>query len=353
MAEFIAEIKQSGLPDAEQEAIIASAKNLSVIKLLKETVFPEMSEFIQVEYVRASEKERILNDDSFAALVEIPANFTKDSLHALFLNQGEVGQIKVYGNKGKRIGADIVTEVIKDVEESLALHFFAVSNQVNPALLQMEEEFGSRKVTEQLASINAKEYYTVGMAVMNVLYIASMISYYAFREKETHVFNRIILSNASRWAYFTGIFLSGMVFAFIQLLLVFGYAWLVFGVSWPLLPFVMTTFFMAAAVGGLSVLLTAITYRINSETVISFFGSTLIGIFALVGGSFFPVGDFVDFIQVIGNYTPNGAGMTAYINILRGEGMLENIGHFQFLGIFTLSLLVIAVLSFPKRGQMA
>lgn len=351
--QFISEIRESTIPHVEQQAIVASAENFKVLSLLKESVFDDISEFVQVEYVSISDKERILKDDSFAALIEIPAGFTKDSLKALFLNVGEVGQIKVYGNKSKRIGADVVTEIIEDVEKNLAIHFFAANNHVDPEVLQIEREFGSRKTTHQLQSINSKEYYTIGMAVMNVLYIASAISYFAFREKATHIFNRIIISNISRWTYFTGIFLSGMMFALIQLLLVFGYAYLVFGVSWPLLPFFITTVFMAMAVGGLSVLLTAITYRINSEAVISFFGSILIGIFALVGGSFFPVGDFVDVIQAIGNYTPNGAGMTTYINILRGEGILENIRHLLFLGAFTLSLLVIAVLSFPKRGQMA
>src|SRR5690625_6218935 len=43
--------------------------------------------------------------------------------------------------------------------------------------------------------VDAKEYYTIGMAVMNVLFIASTIGSYAYREKRTHVFNRIIVAD--------------------------------------------------------------------------------------------------------------------------------------------------------------
>src|SRR5690625_6912958 len=49
--------------------------------------------------------------------------------------------------------------------------------------------------------VDAKEYYTIGMAVMNVLFIASTIGSYAYREKRTHVFNRIIVADIPRWKY--------------------------------------------------------------------------------------------------------------------------------------------------------
>src|SRR5699024_4912341 len=109
------------------------------------------------------------------------------------------------------------------------------------------------------------QYYTIGMAVMNVLYIATAISSFTFMEKENHIFNRFIWANVSGREYFTGVFVSGVIFAIIQLLLIFGFAWWIFGVSWSnIVAFLGITTALALAVGGFSVFLTSITYRINS-----------------------------------------------------------------------------------------
>ena len=172
--------------------------------------------------------------------------------------------------------------------------------------------------------VSTKSYYGVGMAVMNVLFVASAISGVAFLEKKSHVFDRVILANVSRWVYFFGVFISGAILALLQLLIIFGFSWLVFGVSWPkVTSFMIVTIAMAISVGGISVLLTAINYRLNSEMISNFFSSVLVTLMAFLGGSFFPIGDTSKLIQMLGNVTPNGAGMSAYLAILRGDGLAE------------------------------
>src|SRR5699024_11296766 len=71
------------------------------------------------------------------------------------------------------------------------------------------------------------------MVVMNVLFMASSISSFAFVEKERHIFNRIILADIPGSIYFIGVFFAATVFAFIQMLLIFGFAWIAFDVTWP------------------------------------------------------------------------------------------------------------------------
>ena len=65
---------------------------------------------------------------------------------------------------------------------------------------------------------------------MNVLFIASAISGITFLKKKIHVFDRVILANVSRWVYFIGVFFSGAFFALLQLSIVFGFLWALFGV---------------------------------------------------------------------------------------------------------------------------
>ena len=217
-----------------------------------------------------------------------------------------------------------------------------------------EQRFGEIVSINQAEPASAKNYYAIGMAVMNVLFIASTIGTFAFQEKKNHAFNRIILANVSRWTYFIGIFLSGTIIGFLHLLIIFGFSRVFYGVKWPdLIAFLVITLAFAIAVGGLSVLLTAICYRINSETITNFFSSIVVTIFATLGGSFFAIGQLSSFIQLLGDLTPNGAAMSAYLTVIRGGNIVDISSHLLFLVIFAVVLIVAAAFSFPKRGSAA
>src|SRR5699024_6440762 len=140
--------------------------------------------------------------------------------------------------------------------------------------------------------------------------------------------------------------------SFIQLLIIFGFSYVIYGISWDILAFLIVTFCLAVAVGGFSVLLAAISYRANSETVINLFSSTFVAVLALLGGSFFPIGDYSNVVQTMGAFTPNGAAMSAYLNLLRGYSIVDSATQLIFLITFTMILLLIAIASFPKRGKL-
>ena len=68
----------------------------------------------------------------------------------------------------------------------------------------MDESYDARGNNDYQSKknlISTKSYYAVGMAVMNVLFMASAISGITFLEKKSHVFDRVILANVSRWVY--------------------------------------------------------------------------------------------------------------------------------------------------------
>src|SRR5690625_147235 len=348
---FIQDIEKSDLHPLEKTIMKEQAKELQLIKILKDDVFHEINNIIQLEEIQAEKKAEILKNDEYAAIIEIPANFTYDFLRYSFLNEGKTPTIKLYENEGREIGVAAVKSVIDNFQEQVTIAHVAATNNINPNDLYANLDFGEITVVEQSRAVTSKEYYTIAMAVMNVLYIAVAISSFAFLEKESQVFDRIILSNVSRWTYFVGVFLSGTIFACVQLLLIFGFSRIVFGVAWELLPFFVVTISVSMAVGGLGVLLTAINYRFHSEAVTNFFSTIIIAFLALLGGSFFPIGDLSTTVQTIGDLTPNGAGLSAYLSILRGNDLQTIWNHLVFLLSFAIILIVIAVISFPKRGQ--
>jgi ABC-2 type transport system permease protein len=355
---FIHDLEIKEWPPEVRQAIQENARQMSPIQLLKESVFgsAELEDMIDVSDAGISDKNTILNDDSYTALIEVPKNFTYDTLQAMILNEGSQPELKVYQNEGSQIGSSVVDNILQQYQKQLTLQTFLGKKGIDQSAIQINEEYIPGEITtiNKKDPVSTKSYYAIGMAVMNVLFMASAISGITFLEKKIHVFDRVILANVSRWVYFIGVFLSGAIFALLQLFIVFGFSWALFRVSWPNFSlFLIVTFATAVAVGGISVLLTAINFRLNSEVISNFFSSILVTLMSFLGGSFFPVGDSSKLIQQLGNITPNGAGMSAYMAILRGDGFSEISQHVLFLILFAAVSILFAALSFPKRGASA
>lgn len=351
---FMREVEHSKIPENKVNAIRQAAEQVAPIQGIKSIFKSEgLKGIVELKTIEPSKLKDVLQDDSYAAVIEVPEDFTYKTLQKLLLDKNSHPSLGVYENGEKSIGASVVRNVLQRYQENLDLVNFVRDKGITMDAIKVDADkiTGDIESVDRSDPVSAKDYYAIGMAVMNVLFIATTIGSYAYRERKMHVFNRIILADVSRWVYFTGVLLAGAIFSFIHLLIVFGSAWLFFGVAWPdVTGFLIVTLGMAVAVGGLSVLLVAISYRFNSEMIINFFSSFIISIFAFLGGSFFPIGQFAEVIKTIGNVTPNGAGMTAYLNVIRGSGIASSWEHVIFLGVFAVVMICIAAFSFPKRG---
>jgi ABC-2 type transport system permease protein len=349
---FINDFETSDLPEEVITALMETAQTIEpVATLLDVFKTDEIEEMITVE--EADELTSILEDDSFSAVIEIPANFSYDMLEQLFLDEGTPPEMIVHHSEGEEIVAGVLQQIVTTYQQEYTMGAFLGERGINP------EEFMtlSTDFQQEISSINqqnpisSSDYYAIGMVVMNVLFMATTIATFAFNEKKSYIFDRIIIANISRWRYFVGILLSGLIFSFLQILLVFGFAYLVYGVIWPDVgAFFIISLAFAISVGGLGVLLTALSYSTNSEQITNFFSGIVVTLFAFLGGSFFPIGDGSSMMQRIGELTPNGAAMSAYLSILRGETLSDNIHHIIFITCFAVGAIIIGVLAFPKRG---
>ncbi|WP_047982854.1 ABC transporter permease [Ornithinibacillus californiensis] len=349
---FLRDIEEQ-LPPQAVEEVRANIEQMLPITIIKESIFgnEEISEFIEVDYLNVSKREDVLNNDEYTTLIEVPENFTYDTLTNLVFDSGKVPSLILMQNEGQQVGTGVINNLLTQFQEQLTLGEFLGKNQIDMDNLQLTSDVKGEIVTiNEQEPVSSKAYYTLGMVLMNVLFLAGAIGSYAFHEKQIHVFDRIMIANVSRWSYFIGVLLSGTIFAFIQCLIIFGFSRVVFGVTWPdLTAFFLITLAFSLSVGGIAVLLVAISYRINTETITNFFTSIIVTLFAVLGGSFAPIGDYSKVIQFLGNLTPNGASMTAYLTILRGEELLKIGNEILYLIGFAAAAVVIAVLCFPKR----
>lgn len=328
--------------------------SLFIIERLKEDVFGSIADVTVTEIV-PEEKKEVVKQEDFAVLIDVPENFTKQMLDVMWKETGTAPTLQFLKNTDRPMSADVVEEIMNQYQEQLLMRTFARSYEIDlKEMNRITESITSTTTTiDHMKEVSAKEYYTIGMAVMNVLFIASTIGVYAFQEKKSNVYNRMIVANISPWIYFSGIFISAFVFSFMQLIFIFTMAWIFFGVTWShITGFLVITIALAAAVAGTAVLLTSISFRVNSMAIMSFFSSIIVSVSAFFGGSYLPVKEASKFIEWVGNVTPNGASMSAYLKLLQGEGVSELGTYILYLCGYACVLIVIAGLTFPKRGEI-
>ncbi|NBJ69073.1 MULTISPECIES: ABC transporter permease [Clostridia] len=349
---FIQEMgKEAGL---KKEQVASLKENLPIQRLKSLFYSKELSDTIDIKEVSEDEKDEILHDNTYSAIIEVPEDFTYTYLAHMIKHKKKIPQLRVIGNEQQQISVEFIQGIIENFQRQLTLSVFMSENKLDEQAMNIPASLfaNNRTTMDQHEPISAKSYYTVGMAVMNALFVASTIGIIGFREKETFVFNRIILANVSRWIYFSGVLLSTVIFAFLQLLIIFSFSWLVFKVTWPnLFAFFLITIAFSMAVGGIAVLLTAISYRMHTERITNFFSSAIVAIMALIGGSFFPIGDSSEVVRKISELTPNGAGMVAYLSTLRGNDITDVSMSVIYLCLFGVIMIILAAFTFPKRGE--
>ena len=352
--QFIHDAKESGMTSEEVDNIQKNAAQFAPVGLLEKEVFNKMEDVLQVDRINPSQKAKTLTEDDYTVVMEIPEQFTYDTLEHIFMDAKKVRpSIQIYKNEGSRLYTAAFVDILEEFQKQVTLMSFVNAHGMSQDVLNIDtdaivEEVETTQFGKPVSSI---EYYTIGMAMAYVLFVATLTGFWAYYEKKVHVFNRVITGNISRWIYLLGVFLAGTLIAFIHLMVVYGIALLLYGVVLPdILAMLFVTWAVSLAVGGLAAMLAAISYRMDSQVIINLFASFVIYILAFVGGSFFPVGDYSDIIRLIGDATPNGAGMSAYLMIMRGGHIGDVIPLVMSPILFGGIMLLAAFACFPKRG---
>ncbi|MBE3569392.1 MAG: ABC transporter permease [Bacillales bacterium] len=350
---WIQEIRQSPIPQQQKQTLIKGAQSFSPIQHFKD-IFnnPNVKNYMKVSITGKTDLDEIKKRHDLSAVIVVPEHFSYQMYRHVFLGEKRVPQLAFYQNDGK-LAALAALDIVRSYRDQLTTNTALAKNGIrfdsnhHPADISMES------VTKR-KPLKAITYYAVGMSVMFVLYIVSQVSTYAFQEKESHAFDRMILANIPIWKYVLGVFLSAFVLALLQILILYGAVEIVYGVKWPnWLSFLAISISLSAAVGGLTVLMMAINFRSQSEWASTFFSSAIVSIFAFVGGSFFPVGQISNVFRWLGNITPNGAGMNAYLKLLQGYGFSEVVGSFGYLLALSVCLFIVGWMIFPRKEMSA
>lgn len=317
----------------------------------------EVGEWVIVEEMTSRESaEEALEEGDVAGVVVIPEGFSTNLWENVLLNEESVSELDLALVDFHSVPADILRSIT-----STFVDRFNLEVSIARALEGDEETIAAENSDYgEVVSLNAEEpitsfqYYTIGMGMMFALHTAPALASRAYKEKEQHVFGRLIVSGTKPMNYLMSKFVSGTWITFVQLAILFGMSTLIFGTfSGRNLMFWMdaglATVILSFAVGAITSLLTSITLYSNSNASSSTFGGLIITVFAFLGGSFTPVEQFSESLKMLGNWTPNGAMMTSYLQLMQGFSLEEVFPLMLRVVVMAVVLIVLSVIIFPKR----
>ncbi|EIJ81898.1 ABC-2 type transporter [Bacillus methanolicus PB1] len=354
--QIVEEMNNLPIPEEQKNQIKEGINEFHPTAVLTEEIFKskELKDIIKVEQI--SEKDAEKNKKQYSGIIEIPENFTYDFYKKAIFHEKKEPQFKVQLNKSKGREAGILRDILSTFQQDISLMVAANSKGFNSdsmdVIKQMHLSMGSIKTISAKEPISAVDYYAIGMSVMFIFFVASTVASYAYAQKESLVFNRIILANVPVSIFFSGIFVSAAIAAFCQLNILYGLAAVIFKVHWPnFMNYLAITAAMSLMIGGFAVLLSAISYRSNNEKTSSIFSSFLLPIFTFIGGGFFPISQLGKSFEEFSIYTPIGAGISAYLKAMQGYPIGEIDTELLFIVILAMILTAIAVMLQPKRGE--
>ncbi|ANU19922.1 hypothetical protein BBI15_06690 [Planococcus plakortidis] len=350
------EIGQMGLPPGQVQALKQAAQSASPQKMLISLLEDEnLSELITVERMARAQAQESLDEETVDAVITLPEGFTEDSLRNMLFGSSGGGKLELLVADLSSPQTDVLHSILQEFVRTV--NFEASISRLSGREAAAEVSGGIETITAR-QPITSFQYYTVGMAVMFVLFVGSTIAGQANLEQKQMVFDRIRLSDRPPLLYLTGKAIAAAAIVTVQLALLFGLSALLFQTfaadSWAFWSGIaIISITLALSVGCLAALMVAITLRLESDAVPAIFSGGVISLMAFVGGSFMPLDGMPEMLWAIGNWTPNGAALSAYFSWLLEPDFGQLWEPLMRIAIVAAVFLSLALALFPRKGGTA
>jgi ABC-2 type transport system permease protein len=317
-----------GLYQADQDPIAEALRTEVLLEL----------EFVKVKLAQDDDElKELLKAGKIDVGLSIPMEWSSD------INNGGLKEISIYSQTDKQVKATVIqsivesfservktvslstTAVISDLTESRAATtgagtenmkevvdiIVADLNQAGQIQFEIEEESIGKKM------VSSMQYYAAAMAVMFLLFNATMGAKSIIQERNTETLARLMMSPTSNGSILIGKFMGTLLFALIQLIIFYIATSLFYDVNWGgnILQVVAVGIAYSVAVSGLSMILAAVVSEEKTTDLISGVG---VQIFAILGGSMLPIYIFPYALQSFANITPNKWALKSFLSVMSG-----------------------------------
>lgn len=344
-------LTDQGLPEEQATAIIDNLKVNRQIMMVIDTL--EKEELLVAEKMTTEAANEALNHADVEGVLTIPDALTTQVLKVM--GGGEADRsLMLEVIDETTIQSQVLRQIFRRFTSEYNLMMSIQTIKGDTLVVPGDVTLGETKTIETTTEVSAFQYFTIGMAMMFSLYVASSISSNAFIEKKQDVLLRMMLAGEKPVRYLLSKVVSGYVLAVMQLGILFGLSQLLFDTfndrsSEFWLTIIAVTFVYATVIGALTALLTSLTLMMPTDSVSGIFSGLVVTVFAFLGGSFTPVEQISPFIRTLGNWTPNGAMMTVYLQQIQGYSVSDSTPLLLRILLLSAILFIVAWGLFPKR----
>ncbi|WP_271854072.1 ABC transporter permease [Planococcus maritimus] len=345
-----------GLPQEAEQALKQAAESASPQTMLISLLNSEgIRDLVTTERMGREQAEESLEAQAVDAVIILPEGFTQSALNNMLLGARGGTQLELLAADGSSPKSEVLASILEEFVRSV--NFESSISRLSGAGEPVEISGGIETITAQ-DPITSFQYYTIGMAVMFVLFVGSAVARQANLEQRQMVFERIRLSNRPPVLYLSSKAIAAAAIVSVQLMLLFGLSTLLFQTfavdSWDFwLGIALISVVLAVSVGCLAAFMVALTLRVESDAVPAIFSAGVISLMAFVGGSFVPLDGMPESIRTIGSWTPNGAALSAYFFWMLDPDVHQLSGPLARICAVGVLFLAAALALFPRKGGAA
>ncbi len=301
-----------------------------------------------VEFDNREDAEENFNSNEIDGILYIHNGYSDNYL------SGNQDQLLLLMNPLKSEQAEIIKEVLSEYHIIGKIVIDEINKGRSQDSIPTVDSFISNQVINlevnrlDRNTIDAFQYYTIGMGVMYTLFTMFTGIGFILDEKQQHTFNRIRIMPFSTSLFFIGKSLAIFLIIVFQMIILFVSCHFVFGVNFGDTPIYMLLVILvySVALSGLVVLLMGF---IHDQSTLNMFYSIGVPIIAALGGSMLPVSMFPWFIEPISNFLPNRHAIDSFFNVILGRPE-EAFNSLLYLLIFALVTFTIGVWRIRRKG---
>lgn len=331
-------------------------------------VFFDEDMFVVEETADVVAARKAVDDDAAAALVLIPDDFSQGLLD----EDAREAAVEVYSNPNRPISAGIVRSVTQAVINQLEITPISVRVSLNqlleagilspqdiPLVAEQIAEYLNEEQAESLISVqridvqtvendfNVMAYLAPGIAIFFLMYTVSQGARSILLERERGTLARMLISPTSGVAILGGKLLGIFLLGFGQVMILVVTSALIFRLAWGQ-PVAVVLLVSSAVLGatGWGLLIAALareTWQVSS------FGTALMLLFGILGGSFIPVSNFGDWMRVVSKITPHAWASDGFLTLSTGGSLLMILPNILALLLMAFILFSVAALIARKR----
>ncbi|MCI3926957.1 ABC transporter permease [Paenibacillus sp. TRM 82003] len=359
---FRDELADASLPAEAAAAIAEAAEDVRpALHLRRMLASEEIASFVQTIDLPSADALERLEQGEIAAIVTIPEGFTTAALHRLLRNEGEVPALRLTANEYTlRLGVlrDVLDGYLDEWNFGWALGTAAAEEPgFGPASEPGEPmPIGGRESIGAFRALTSFQYYAVAVAILFSLFLAMSLAGKAITEKRERVFERMTLAGAHPVQYIAGKTASTFCLALLNLVVVLAICQASFRLYtdrdasfWLGLALILIVYCLA--IGALAAFFTALAFRLQEASANGVM-MIVVMLMGTIGGGFVPIYILPDALRRIGEWTPNGMSLAAYIQWVQ-QGAWEGLWMpLLQLTLFAAIVFCAGVWLFPRRGRI-